>query len=317
MTFNPRKQNCQDNQQRNRRPHRQNRRGRQNQTRQSDTRPRQNRGDKKRQRIKEEYVREVLSHRSSDDFSRDMMLDYFHDNFADFYPKVQTVINQFWRSHERDWLDVTQKRSRYLFVKAFTHSSYISDDDAYLYSYERQEWMGDALLNFLMKRWIYHQFNKFGNQGLFSNIANFLVSTRFYSTLFDQLNLSPLVFSKVPLTPKIKEDMVESFFHALYCNLGMDRTKTFVNKMMSKHSTKWILKQSVSFRKILNERIFQKFRRPPTEVLSISFSQNKNRQFFCKGWTIDGKWHKNHNKIVDKNKHELMERLACDILDCL
>ena len=106
---------------------------------------------------------------------------------------------------------------------ALTHSSYGSNN------YERLEFLGDSILDFLIADILYN--NAKLKEAELTRARAFLVSEETLSKLFDKLKLESLVKlgkSCPKVTRAIKCDIIESIIATIYLESGLDVTKRFI-----------------------------------------------------------------------------------------
>ena len=274
--------------------------------------------------IKQQYINKLLKNEKRDNnFNRSEMLQFFNSKrYNKFYSNLNSIIGTFWKngdlSHHLNIANSKHNNSRHLFVKSLTHKSYFLNrqESKFYFNYERNEFIGDSHLNYLIKRFVYNKYGKFGNEHLLSKISTFLISKNFYKLLFDDIGLYPIVFAdnETTVSESIKEDILESFIHSFYCNFGIKYTKVLINKLMKKYTLEWILNKSIDYKTILNEEVFKKYNKPIHKVIDFNIKTNHKRQFYCLGFSINGKYYKNTQKIITKTKFELIEKLSKTVL---
>lgn len=106
---------------------------------------------------------------------------------------------------------------------ALTHSSYGFNN------YERLEFLGDSILDFLIADILYN--NKKLKEAQLTRARANLVSENALSKVFDSLNLKSLVKlgkSCNNVTKAIKADIVESIVATIYLESGIEVTKQFI-----------------------------------------------------------------------------------------
>lgn len=114
---------------------------------------------------------------------------------------------------------------------ALTHSSYANENN--LNSYERLEFLGDAIIEMVVSEYIYENLNV--DAGNCSRLRASLVST---SNLYDismKLNLPSFAYlgnSMTTLSKKNTADLFESLVAAIYLDGGMDVAKSVINKFL-------------------------------------------------------------------------------------
>ena len=112
-----------------------------------------------------------------------------------------------------------------LISRALTHSSYSSQN------YERLEFLGDSILDFVVAEYFYHKTNL--NEGLLTKTRSHYVSEENLCKVFDNLNIEQYVKlgkSCKQLTKSIKCDMFESIIAAIYLESGLDSCKRFIEE---------------------------------------------------------------------------------------
>lgn len=110
---------------------------------------------------------------------------------------------------------------------AFTHSSCEG------VNYERLEFLGDALLDFVVGEYLYHLYPD-STEGQLTKLRAQMVSNATLCGIFDKLQLSQYILSQNlslrTLSEKVRANFVESLLAALYMDGGMDKAVAFVHK---------------------------------------------------------------------------------------
>ena len=115
--------------------------------------------------------------------------------------------------------------------KALTHSSYSNEHR--VESNERLEFLGDAIIEFIITERLYLEFKK--KEGDLSKIRSNLVSEKPLSEAIDKLGLEKCLLkgvgeSKNTISSKaVKCDMFEAIVGAIYLDGGIENAKTFFN----------------------------------------------------------------------------------------
>jgi len=119
------------------------------------------------------------------------------------------------------------------FRKAFTHrSSNKHDENGNAFSYERLEFLGDAMLSSVIAA---HLFNKVpaGDEGYLTKMRSKIVSREHLNELGKDLNLVRFIDSKVPVQhfgENIHGNIFESLVGAIYLDRGYDYCEKFIQK---------------------------------------------------------------------------------------
>lgn len=123
-------------------------------------------------------------------------------------------------------------KSPKLLIKALTHSSYSNEHK--VESNERLEFLGDAVIEFIITERLYLEFNE--KEGDLSKIRAMLVSEKPLAEAIDSLGLEKFLLkgvgeSKNTISSKaVKCDMFEAIVGAIYLDGGIENAKNFFNK---------------------------------------------------------------------------------------
>ena len=286
--------------------------------------------------LKQNFLKNKLAKYDNANFNQNDMISYLNEH-SPFYDELNVVLQRLWPNINVYEMKVFKKNQpirikpniqRYMFVKAFTHKSYFKDkpDERFYFNYERLEFVGDAHLNYLLNRWVFHEFSQYGEK-IMSKVYAYLKSTKFLSQVFDALKLQPLVrkHNECELTDKLKEDMVESFIHAFYCNFGESMTKVLINKFMAYFDKNNILYSCVDFYSMLNEMWYEKYGGldefqgySMKDCVLFNVKQNRklprHKQWICFGYSINGYEYRNRWRVNCSSKRDLLEKMAESIL---
>lgn len=108
-------------------------------------------------------------------------------------------------------------KDKTLLVTSFTHSSYSNENN--VESYERLEFFGDSILEFIVREYLYINHNK--NEGIMSKSKTKIVSEKPLSQAIDSLKLSKYLRfgigqAKAEATSAIKSDLFEAIIACMY-----------------------------------------------------------------------------------------------------
>jgi ribonuclease-3 len=113
-----------------------------------------------------------------------------------------------------------------------THPSFGSENN--LPSYQRLEFLGDAILEFVISEYL---FNKFPdkNEMFYTDQRKRLVSNEALSNIFNNYNLKEfalvgngLIEHPKQFSNKIRSDIIESLIGAIYISTDIDTVKEFI-----------------------------------------------------------------------------------------
>ena len=127
-----------------------------------------------------------------------------------------------------------------LVAQAFTHMSGVLPGGE---SYERLEFVGDAVLDFIVTKYLFDAFPG-AQEGFLTRVRTKLVSGKFLSVLAWRLGFQDLVvMNQEALTkgwnsnPRILEDVFEAVVGALYLGMGLVAARDFVLAVIERFAT--------------------------------------------------------------------------------
>lgn len=122
----------------------------------------------------------------------------------------------------------------------FTHKSAVRDTGQP--SYERLEFIGDSVINFVVAKYLYDKFPE-ADEGFLTRVRTKLVSGKFLAGLSEHLGLPRFVVMNRKAiqqgwhnNPRIKEDLFEAMVGALYTDLGLMTAKNFLLAVIERFS---------------------------------------------------------------------------------
>lgn len=123
-----------------------------------------------------------------------------------------------------------------LFELAFTHSSFNNDAKTVHQDYERLEFVGDSIINFVVADLAYNEHTEM-SQGALSKLRASIVQSKALASKASKLNFDDYIRLGHSLpentrnSSRILEDVFESFVGAIYLDQGIDFTYFFVKKL--------------------------------------------------------------------------------------
>lgn len=174
-----------------------------------------------------------------------------------------------------------------LLRESLTHQSYANESG--LPSYERLEFLGDAVLELVVSKYIYENFSF--DAGVSSKLRAALVSTEYLNNIVLELGLQKCVLkskSLPQLSKKNTADIFESLVGAVYADGGFEAAKELINKFVirSDENVGFVLKNSIDYKTTLQEK-FQKCGTSFEYKLLESRGQDHNKTFVV-GLFVDG-----------------------------
>ena len=122
-----------------------------------------------------------------------------------------------------------------LYLEAFTHTSYSNENPSYT-SYERLEFLGDAIIEFIVSEYLYKE--RHLEEGIMTKMRACYVCEKALSTYAKELNFSEdikLGGCEHEANDTILADVFEAFVAALYLDQGMEYAKRFVLDIVTKY----------------------------------------------------------------------------------
>lgn len=126
------------------------------------------------------------------------------------------------------------------YASVFTHKSAVKDTG--ISSYERYEFIGDSVINFVVAKYLYDKFPR-ADEGFLTRVRTKLVSGKFLTSLSERLGLHNFVVMNRKAiqqgwhnNSRIKEDLFEAMIGAIYTDLGMVPAKTFLLDVIERYS---------------------------------------------------------------------------------
>jgi ribonuclease-3 len=125
-----------------------------------------------------------------------------------------------------------------LLTRALTHRSFLNEHPDALEDNERLEFLGDAVLDFLVGEWLYNRFPEM-EEGDLTQMRSALVQTNQLSVFTKQLEMEKAIRLGKGETKSggnyrntLLCDVFEAFIGALFLDRGMEEVKTFVYPLL-------------------------------------------------------------------------------------
>ena len=125
-----------------------------------------------------------------------------------------------------------------LYYQAFTHTSYSNENPSYV-SYERLEFLGDAILEFVVSDYLYKE--RHLEEGVMTKLRASYVCELALSTYAKDLKLEDdikLGGCETQPNNTILADVFEAFVAAMYLDQGLEFTKKFILEVMEPYIEK-------------------------------------------------------------------------------
>lgn len=127
-----------------------------------------------------------------------------------------------------------------LYYQAFTHTSYSNENPSYV-SYERLEFLGDAILEFIISEYLYKE--RHLEEGVMTKMRARYVCEEALATYARELKFQDDIKlggseSEMGANDTIMADVFEAFIAAMYLDMGLQFTKDMVLKIIVKYIDK-------------------------------------------------------------------------------
>lgn len=123
-----------------------------------------------------------------------------------------------------------------LYLQALTHRSWVNENDAGRGTNERLEFLGDAVLEFVVSKAIYDRFPN-EEEGYLTALRANLVNTKNLSSVAEKLNIGSEIFlSKGEIdgggrsNSSLLADTVEAIIGALFLDQGIEAAQKFIDE---------------------------------------------------------------------------------------
>jgi len=154
-----------------------------------------------------------------------------------------------------------------LLKTAFAHRSYLNEAGKDWESNERLEFLGDAILAYVVSAFLYRKYPE-QPEGVLTNMRSTMVKTGTLASIAEELNFgSYLYLSKGELesggasNPSLLADTFEAFLGALYLDQGLAAAEEFLNRILLARASQILDKQLNSDYKSKLQEIVQTFSR--------------------------------------------------------
>jgi len=201
-------------------------------------------------------------------------------------------------------------------IRSITHSSYAHEK--HVKDNETMEFLGDAILNFVITEDLYKNFGNKYKEGLLSKARSNIVSTDSLVEAAEKLGIQNFLKIKIGKSAiknsrKLYADMIESLIAGVYLDGGMDNAKKVIITMLNEHLTEKALdKFAVKDYKTYLQEYVQGRKMGTIEYKLISKSGLDHEPFFEFAVEIDGK---EYGKGTGNSKKQAQTQAAQNALE--
>ncbi|MEK7166170.1 MAG: ribonuclease III [Patescibacteria group bacterium] len=178
-------------------------------------------------------------------------------------------------------------RNPMLLVTAFTHRSYLNEAGKNLSSNERLEFLGDAVLSFLVSEYLYNQYPEHP-EGILTNLRSTVVKTETLSDISRELKFGEyLLLSHGEekgggrTNPSLLADTFEAVLGAVFLDQGIDKTRDYLSNVLFMKMTSILeAKLHTDFKSRLQEIVQVNSDLPPTYHVAKTEGPDHAKQFW-------------------------------------
>ena len=147
-----------------------------------------------------------------------------------------------------------------IYCEALTHRSY-SNEHNLNYSYQRLEYLGDAVLGMLSAEYLYKTYPN-ESEGYLTNLRKRMVQSKTEAAVAKVLKIQDYIllghgsinFSSLD---KILEDCFESLLGAIYLDQGLDKARDVLNKTLFNFDDQAVLDSALDYKTLVQEAIMK------------------------------------------------------------
>lgn len=143
-----------------------------------------------------------------------------------------------------------------IYVEALTHRSF-SNENNLPYSYQRLEFLGDSVLNYLTAEYLYNKY-KNKSEGDLTVTRKKMVQAKAEVYAAKRINLQNFILlgkglNKSKDIDKIIEDCFESLLGAVYLDLGLEAVRKLLKKTIFLYEDKSLLEEAIDYKTLVQE----------------------------------------------------------------
>ena len=173
-----------------------------------------------------------------------------------------------------------------LLTRALTHRSYLNEHPDAIEDNERLEFLGDAVLDFLVGEWLYNRFPEMEEGGL-TQMRSAFVQTGQLASFARELHIENAVRlgrGELKNGGKLRNsllcDVFEAFIGALLLDQGMEKVKSFIYPLLESAVNEIITKRKNEDPKSLLQEWAQAKGYPPPKYRTINMSGPDHAKIF-------------------------------------
>lgn len=171
-----------------------------------------------------------------------------------------------------------------LYVEAFTHPTYLNENQIEGNCYQKLEFLGDAIFEFIVSEYLYNRYSE-ADEGELTFIRQNCVNSKNFANIARSLNLGECLLlgkgeekSGARDRDALLEDTLEAFVAAIYLDQGMMVCKPFIINLIKDN-----LKDTKD-----NKSVLQEFLQREIEYRLVSETGPAHNRTFVSSVVLDG-----------------------------
>lgn len=207
-----------------------------------------------------------------------------------------------------------------LLNQALTHKSWVNEHPNIRESNERLEFLGDAVLEFVITENIYKSFPK-NQEGYLTALRSNLVNTQNLAQLALKLGIGAKIFlsrGEVDgggrINPSLLADTVEAIIGALYLDGGMEIVQRFIEENLITEIPQKVMKPLKDFKSRLQEYVQSKGIASPKYRVVSEAGPDHNKKFIVDVFVEGKSWGRGEGKSKSLAQQEAAEMALDKIL---
>ncbi len=130
-------------------------------------------------------------------------------------------------------------KNRTYFVQALVHRSFLEENEDYMFSNERLEYLGDSVLNLIIGEYLFSKFPK-EEEGFLTKVRAKMVNRSALNTAAENIRLADFLLlstnvsqNLISNSKSILSDAFEALIGAVYLDSGLETCKKFVIRVIA------------------------------------------------------------------------------------
>ncbi|MCL5439260.1 MAG: ribonuclease III [Patescibacteria group bacterium] len=215
-------------------------------------------------------------------------------------------------------IDLPEFNNKKLLNQAFIHRSYLNESRQELESNERLEFLGDAIISFVVSNYMYKKYPEF-DEGKLTNLRSLLVNKKSLANIAKLLNFGDLLKlskgeeeSKGRQNQSLLADCFEAFIGALFLDQGIAPAELFLSKVLLPSADSFVNKNAFKDPKSLLQEFVQAQKKSSPTYKVMKEEGPAHAKSFIVGVYIQNQL---VGKGLGKSKQEAEEKAATEAIE--